>query len=106
MPPYLRCMAALLVLNYDVQDRDGLEAYREAARPILLGTGGGEVLAISSETVDLAEGDRAGTDTVILRFASLGRAQEVMESDAYRAIVGLRFRSTTPRAAFIVSVDD
>ena len=95
-----------MILNYDVDDRDGLEAYRDAARPILLGPDAGEVVAISSRTVDLAEGERAGSDTVILRFSSVARAQEVLGSGEYEAIVGLRHRCTTPRAAFIVPVDE
>lgn len=99
-------MTALVILNYDVDDRDGLEAYREAATPILLGRDAGEVVAISARTVDVAEGGRAGTDTVVLRFPSVARAEEVLGSGAYQAIVGLRHRCSTPRAAFIVPEDD
>lgn len=99
-------MAALVILNYDVDDRDGLDAYRDAAGPILLGPAAGEVVAISSRTVDLPEGERAGTDTVVLRFPTVDRAREVLRSAAYEAIVGLRYRCTVPRAAFIVPIDD
>lgn len=89
-------MAALVILNYDVDDRDGLDAYRDAAGPILLGPAAGEVVAISSRTVDLPEGERAGTDTVVLRFPTVDRAREVLRSAAYEAIVGLRYRCTVP----------
>ena len=99
-------MAALVILNYDLSDRDGLGVYRDAAGPVLLGPDAGQVLAMSNATVNLPEGEPAGTETVILRFPSVDRAREVLASDAYQAIVGLRHRSTVPRAAFIVPVDD
>lgn len=95
-------MGALMILNYDVTDRDGLTGYRAAAAPILIGPEAGEVVAVSSETVDLGEGEPAGTDTVVLRFGSVERARELFESEAYQAVVGERYRHSTPRAAFIV----
>lgn len=95
-------MTVLMILNYDVTDREGLLAYREAAGPILVGPDAGERVAMSADTIDLPEGEIAGTDTVVLRFASAERARELFESEAYQAVVGDRYRNTTPRAAFIV----
>ena len=99
-------MAALVILNYDVNGRGGLSAYRDAAGPVLLGPDAGRVVAMSNATVNLPEGEPAGTETVILRFPSVERAREVLASEAYQAIVGLRYACTVPRAAFIVPVDD
>ena len=95
-------MGALMILNYDVNDRDGLTGYRAAASPILIGPQAGEVVAVSRETLNLAEGAPAGTDTVVLRFDSVERAKELFESEAYQAVVSERYRHTTPIAAFIV----
>lgn len=95
-------MTALLILNYDVLDRDALTTYRDNAAPVLLGPGAGEVVALSHETVDLPEGGRAGTDTIVLRFDSAERAHQVFHSDAYQALVRDRYLHSTPRSAFIV----
>ena len=99
-------MPAFVILNYDLGDRGGLGVYRDAAGPVLLGPDAGKVVAMSNATVDLPEGEPAGTETVILRFPSMERAQEVLASDAYQAIVGLRYACTVPRAAFIVPVGE
>lgn len=98
-------MTALVILNYDLNGAGGLGVYRDAAGPVLLGPDAGTVVAMSNATVDLPEGEPAGTETVILRFPSVERAREILASDAYRAVVGLRYACTIPRAAFIVPVD-
>jgi uncharacterized protein (DUF1330 family) len=99
-------MGALLVVNYDVNDQTMLGEYRPVAGPLLVGEALGQVITISSDTVDLAEGTPAGSDTVVLRFASVEAAQAARQSDAYQAIINKRLNATTPKIAFIVPTMD
>lgn len=99
-------MAALLIINYDVTDPEGLAAYRTVAGPILTAPGRGERLATTANTVDLGEGNAAGTHTVVLRFPSEAAARAAYDSDKYQAVVGGRFAATTPRVAMIVETLD
>ncbi len=99
-------MAALMILNYGVTDRDALNRYRAAAGPILLGPGLATPVAISDRTVDLGEGASAGSDTVVLRFESVESARAAYESDEYQAVLGDRLRATTPKFSLIVETID
>lgn len=95
-------MPALLVLTYDVTDPDRLLAYRDAATPALLGSGGGELVVSTGRTEHLPEAPSQGTHTVILRFNDAEHARRVYNSDGYQAVVGERLAATTPRIAMIV----
>ncbi|MGK4578604.1 DUF1330 domain-containing protein [Kitasatospora sp. HPMI-4] len=97
-------MPALLILNYDVTDPQRLDAYRQAAAPVLLGPGAGELLASTDQTVHLPEGGRpaGGTHTVVLRFADAEQARAVYESDRYRELLEERLAATVPFTAMIV----
>lgn len=99
-------MGALLIVNYNVTNRELLEEYRSAAGPILVGEGKADVVAISDQTVDLAEGAAAGADTVVLRFSSIEAAQAVWQSDEYQAIIRKRLDATAPKIALIVPTAD
>jgi uncharacterized protein (DUF1330 family) len=97
-------MPALLILNYDVTDPERLDAYRQAAAPVLLGPDAGELLASTDRTVHLHEGGRpsGGTHTVVLRFADAEQARAVYESEDYRALLEERLAATVPHTAMIV----
>jgi uncharacterized protein (DUF1330 family) len=96
-------MPALLILNYDVLDEEGLLAYRRAASPVIRGPGRGELVASTAETVHLpAEGPSQGTHTVILRFDSVEAARRTYDSEAYRPLLEERLRVTKPRFGLIV----
>ncbi|MHC4846194.1 MAG: DUF1330 domain-containing protein [Planctomycetota bacterium] len=95
-------MPALMILNYDVTDRNRLDAYRQAARPVLIDDGGAEPLAISDATIDLGEAAPSGTDTVVLRFDSVEAARDAYDSGAYRAALADRLAATEPRFSVIV----
>jgi uncharacterized protein (DUF1330 family) len=94
---------ALLILNYDVRDRERLLRYREDASEILRGHGA-MLIASTSETGSLSEAEDAGTDTVILGFDSRAAAEATYYSPSYHALVGERLAATTPRCGFIVDV--
>jgi uncharacterized protein (DUF1330 family) len=94
-------MAALIIVNYDVDDSEGLDAYRKVARPALT-AGGSSTLVNTAETIDLGEGPGAGHQTVVLRFDSIETARAAWESDEYQAALPMRLAATTPRSAILV----
>ncbi len=93
-------MSALLILNYDVTDPDALNAYRTAAGPLL--SAAAERVALTSDTIDLAETAPAGTHTVIWQFPSVAAAHAFYHGDAYQNMLADRLAATTPKAAMIV----
>ncbi len=93
-------MSALLILNYDVTDPDALNAYRTAARPLL--SVAAERVALTTDTIDLAEAAPAGTHTVIWRFPSVAAAHAFYHSSAYQNVLADRLAATIPKAAIIV----
>ncbi|HDH03497.1 MAG TPA: DUF1330 domain-containing protein [Actinobacteria bacterium] len=95
-------MSALLIINYNVTDPDALVGYRDAAVEILVGPDRGTLRVVTHETIDLGEGDGAGTTTVILEFASVEVAREIFDSPEYQAIIGDRLAATEPKHAYIV----
>ena len=95
-------MAALLIINYNVTDPEALSRYRQAAVPALIGPAKGTLRATTDQTVDLGEGNGAGTDTVILEFSTVEAAQQAFDSNEYQAIVGDRLAATEPKHATIV----
>ncbi len=99
-------MAALMIVNYDVTDRDALNRYRAAAVPILIRPDLATPVAMSDRTIDLGEGAPPGSDTVVLRFESVDAARAAYESDEYQAVLGDRLRATTPKFSLIVETID
>ncbi len=99
-------MAALMILNYGVTDRDALNRYRAAAGPVLVGPNLATRVAMSDRTVDLGEGVSAGSDTVVLRFESVEAARAAYESDEYQTVLEDRLRATTPKFSLIVDTID
>ncbi|MDI6103688.1 MFS transporter [Actinoplanes sp. NEAU-A12] len=93
-------MAALLILNYDVTDPDALNAYRTAAGPLL--SAAAERIALTTDTIDLAEAGPAGTHTVIWRFPSVAAAHAFYHGSAYQSVLADRLAATTAKAAMIV----
>jgi uncharacterized protein (DUF1330 family) len=95
-------VSAYLIINYDVTDAAALAVYRDAATPMLVGPGLGEVVAVTAATVGLPEGEAPGTHTVVLRFDDVDQAQAIYDSEAYQAVIGERLAATTPRFAALV----
>ncbi len=93
-------MSAYLILHYDVTDPERLAAYREAATPVLLGEGRGEVLAVDDKAKAL-EGT-AGSHAVLLRFDSVEQARQLYESEEYQATIGDRLGATRNGVAILV----
>lgn len=97
-------MAAILIINYDTTDPERLDAYRPPAVDALSGPGKGKFVAVTDDTIDLAEGNGAGETTVILEYPDVASARSAYDSDAYQAVIGERFAATNPGHAIIVPV--
>ncbi len=95
---------ALLILNYDVHDRERLIRYREAASGALQ-RGGAVVITSTDQTLSVAEVPDGGTDTVVLGFSSRAAAEAAYSSSTYQAVIGERLASTIPRSGLIVGVN-
>jgi uncharacterized protein (DUF1330 family) len=85
-------MAAYVVVDIEVTDREGFAEYRRMVRPTVAAYGG-KYLAASVE-VEVLEGSWAPRRLVILEFESTARAREWLESPEYRDARLLRQRST------------
>jgi uncharacterized protein (DUF1330 family) len=94
-------VAALIIVNYDVDDPVGLAEYRQSAGPVLRALGS-TALVNTPDTIDLGEGGAAGSQTVVLRFDSIEAARAAWESDEYQAVLPRRLAATTPRSAVLV----
>ncbi len=99
-------MPALLIINYDVTDPERLETYRGPAVAALIGPDKGSPTALTHDTIDLGEGNGAGTTTVILEYPSTEAAHAAFCSDEYQAVVGERVAATNPRFSIIVPTLD
>ncbi len=99
-------MGALLIINYDITDPERMDAYRQAAAPVLLGPDKGSPVAVTDETVDLGEGEGAGRTTVALRFASVEDARAAYFGEEYQALLGDRLAASAAAFAVIVPTID
>lgn len=95
-------MAALIIVNYDVVDAEGLAGYRALAGPILRGRFGAVGVVGTSDTIDLQEGPGAGTHTVVLQFDTVEAAREAWTSAEYQQVLPLRMAAITPKSAILV----
>ncbi|MFT5531480.1 MAG: hypothetical protein ACI91O_001507 [Candidatus Poriferisodalaceae bacterium] len=91
-------MAAYLVANYDVTDKDKYKEYQMGAAPIM--AGGGKILVLDGASV-AKEGD-AAAQTVVIEYPTKEAALAAYESDAYQAVVGIRLGATANGRAVIV----
>lgn len=91
-------MAAYLVANYDVVDKDKYLEYQKGAAPIM--AGGGKLKVLDPASVQ-KEGE-CGAQTVIIEYPDKAAALAAYESDDYQAVVGIRLGATSNGRAVIV----
>lgn len=91
-------MAAYLVANYDVVDKDKYKEYQKGAAPIM--AGGGKLIALDAASVQ-KEGE-CGAQTVLIEYPDKAAALAAYESDDYQAVVGIRLGATANGRAVIV----
>lgn len=84
-------MAAYLIANVDVRDRDGFESYREKV-PSVIEKFGGRYLVRGGE-VHPKEGDFGLKRLVVLEFPSMEAARRFYDSPDYAPLLQLRLDS-------------
>ena len=97
-------MSALMIINYDIVDPDGVRNYRQVAGPVI--SAGARLVALHKQTVDLGEGGQPGKVTAILEFPTVEAAQAAYGSAEYQKLLPLRLDSTRPAFAIITEVFD
>ena len=91
-------MTAYVIVDIEVTDPQGYEAYKKVAPPTVASFGG-RYLARGGRT-EVLEGDWQPRRVVILEFESVARAKEWLNSDEYRPARAQRHR--TARSNMIV----
>lgn len=98
-------MTAYLIVNYELVDQAGYDAYRAADPGTALGIPDTcQLLARDPNTTQL-EGEGAGPRTVILQFDSVEIARTAYESEAYQAMLPHRLNASTRHFAILVDGD-
>lgn len=95
-------MTAYVVLDIDVHDPEGYEAYKKLASDAVA-YHGGKYLARGGRTETL-EGDWAPSRLVILEFASDEQAKKWMSSDEYGAARAIRQKTAHSQVIVVEGV--
>lgn len=90
-------MSVYFVVQEEVQDQEGLDAYGKAAAPTMANVRG-RALAVDND-VQAVEGEWHGTRLVILEFDDEEAFREWYESPEYQAALPLRMAATDSRGA-------
>tara|TARA_R110000787_G_scaffold8220_4_gene27452 strand:+ start:95491 stop:95781 length:291 start_codon:yes stop_codon:yes gene_type:complete len=96
-------MSAYVIVDIKVTDPDLYAQYRELA-PAIVSAFGGEYLARGGK-MDVLEGNCSPNRTVILKFPSLERAREWVDSPEYREARKMRHKSAISRMYTVDGVD-
>lgn len=96
-------MSAYVMVDIKVTDPDLYAQYRELA-PAIVAAFGGEYIARGGKTAVL-EGNCSPNRTVILKFESLERAREWVDSPEYRQVRKMRHKSTVSRMFMVEGLD-
>lgn len=84
-------MAAYFVIDLDVHDAGGFDEYVRAVSAILQKYDGRYL--VRRQPVEVLEGEWTPTRLTVIEFPSKTRAKEFYDSQEFREIVGLRFKS-------------
>ncbi|MDA3038667.1 MAG: DUF1330 domain-containing protein [Actinomycetota bacterium] len=94
-------MSAYLIVNFDVDDAATYKQYQKGAVPSLGIGANAKVVAYDTETLQV-EGESAGHQTVVLEYPTMEEARAAYDSDAYQAVLPLRFQATSKHFGVIV----
>ena len=94
-------MAALLIVNFDVDDPAMYKDYQKGAVPSL-GIGTSAKVVAYDTASNQVEGHGAGHQTVVLEYATVEDAQAAYDSEAYQAVLPLRLQATSKHFGLIV----
>jgi len=94
-------MAAYLIVNFQIDDRDAYKEYQKGAVPSLKIGDASKVVAYDTNT-SVVEGESAGAQTVVLEFESKEKAKEIYESGDYQAVLPQRLGATSRHFGILV----
>ena len=92
-------MAAYLIANIEVQDREGFDAYREQVVAVIERYGGRYL--VRGGAIHPLEGDLGLKRLVVVEFPSLDAARRFYDSEAYAPLLKLRAGSTVSQVALV-----
>jgi uncharacterized protein (DUF1330 family) len=95
-------MAAYVVVDIKITDPELYAQYRELA-PAVVRAYGGEYIARGGKT-EILEGSCSPNRTAIVKFPSMERAREWLDSDEYREARKMRHKSTVSRMFVVEGV--
>lgn len=87
-------MAAYLIVNFDIDDKEAYREYQKGAVPSL-GIGETSRVVAYDTATTCVEGERAGSQTVVLEFESMDAARAAYESKAYQEVLPVRLEATS-----------
>ena len=85
-------MPAYFIVDLDIRDRVGFQAYVRAVEPVLKKFGA-RYLVAGQEAIEVLEGDWMPKKLTVIEFPSKARAKEFFGSPEFREVVGLRHKS-------------
>ena len=87
-------MPAYFIVDLDIHDRAGFQAYADAVRPVLEKFGARYLVAgPAGEAIEVLEGDWIPKKVTVIEFPTMERAKDFYQSPDFRQLVGLRRRS-------------
>ena len=92
-------MAAYLIADIEVNDRDAFDAYRERVVPVVERHGGRYL--VRAGAVHPLEGNLGFKRLVVLEFASMEAARGFYDSPDYAPLLKLRADSTVSRVVLV-----
>ncbi len=95
-------MAAYLIADVDITDRETFEEYRSQV-PAAIEKYGGKYL-VRGGAFEKVEGDWTPTRLVILEFESMERAKEFYFSEEYKVIMAIRHRSANTNVVLVAGL--
>lgn len=97
-------MPALLIADIDVTDPETYEAYKQA-NPDIVNTFGGRYVSIGLNS-QVLEGDWVPHRTVLIEFPSMDMVERFYNSDAYKALRKIRWKSASSRLIAFETFDE
>lgn len=93
-------MSAYFVAQIHIHDPDEYQSYLAGFMPIFQRYGG-ELLVTSAKELQVIEGEWALPRLVLMRFASLAKAQAWLQDPDYRALAEHRHRAATTNLVLV-----
>ena len=95
-------MAAYIIADLDIKDREGFESYT-AQVPDIIAKHGGKYIVRGGE-FEIVEGDWDAHRIIILEFPDMAAVRRFWDTDEYKEILPLRLDNADSRVLFVDGV--